>query len=250
MKLLSIGNSFSTDAHRFLHTLAVQNSIELDTANLFIGGCSLQTHWQNVCEDNAYYDYELGGNEAETKISIKSALESRKWDVVTLQQASADSGIYGTYQPYLSSLAALVREYQPQAKLYFHQTWSYENGSEHPGFLNYERDSRKMFDNIVSASPKAADSIGALLIPAGTVIQYLRENTKAFEYEADGISLCRDTFHLSETYGRYAAAATWLSTLTGKKFIAQEFDKMDYELLEIIADAVNKVSEEKKVGYQ
>ena len=48
MKLLSIGNSFSTDAHRFLHTVAEQNLCEIDTANLFIGGCSLQTHWQNV----------------------------------------------------------------------------------------------------------------------------------------------------------------------------------------------------------
>lgn len=239
MKLLSIGNSFSTDAHRFLHTLAVQNSLELDTANLFIGGCSLKTHWQNVCKDNAYYDYELNGNEAEAKISIKSALESQKWDVITLQQASADSGIYSTYQPYLSSLGAFVREHQPQAKLYFHQTWSYENGSEHPGFLNYERDSSRMFDSIVSASEKAAESIGADLIRTGTVIQYLRENTKVFSYENGGISLCRDTFHLSETYGRYAAAATWLSTLTGEKLTAKELDGMDIKLLEIIMQAIN-----------
>ncbi|MBO5360504.1 MAG: DUF4886 domain-containing protein [Clostridia bacterium] len=239
MKLLSIGNSFSTDAHRFLHTLAVQNSLELDTANLFIGGCSLQTHWQNVCEDNAYYDYELNGNETEAKISIKSALDSQKWDVITLQQASADSGIYSTYQPYLSSLAAFVREHQPRAKLYFHQTWSYENGSEHPGFLNYERDSRRMFESIVSASEKAAESIGADLIRTGTVIQYLRENTKVFGYENGGISLCRDTFHLSETYGRYAAAATWLSTLTGEKLTAKELDGMDIKLLEIIMQAIS-----------
>ncbi len=239
MKLLSIGNSFSTDAHHFLHALAAQNSFELDTANLFIGGCSLQTHWQNVCEDNAIYDYELNGKEAETKISIRQALESEKWDVVTLQQASADSGIYDTYQPYLSSLAKLVRELQPQARLYFHQTWSCENGSEHPGFLNYGCDSRRMFESIVSASAKAAESIGADLIATGTVIQYLRENEKVFDYQNGGISLCRDTFHLSETYGRYAAAATWLHTLTGNDFTAKEFDGMDINLLEVIMQAVN-----------
>ncbi|MBQ5824612.1 MAG: DUF4886 domain-containing protein [Clostridia bacterium] len=239
MKLLSIGNSFSTDAHRFLHILARQNSFALDTANLFIGGCSLKTHWQNVCEDNAYYDYELNGNEAETKISIRQALENEKWDAVTLQQASADSGMYDSYHPYLSSLAKLVRELQPQARLYFHQTWSYENGSRHPGFLNYGRDSRRMFESIVSASAKAAESIGADLIATGTVIQYLRENEKVFDYQNGGISLCRDTFHLSETYGRYAAAATWLHTLTGEEFIAKEFGGMDINLLEVIAKAVN-----------
>lgn len=239
MKLLSIGNSFSTDAHHFLHALAEQNSFELDTANLFIGGCSLKTHWQNVCEDNAFYDYELNGNEAEMKISIRQALESEKWDAVTLQQASADSGIYDTYQPYLSSLAELVRELQPQARLYFHQTWSYENGSEHPGFLNYERDSRRMFECIVCAAEQAAQSIGAELIKTGTVVQYLRENEKVFDYQNGGISLCRDTFHLSETYGRYAAAAMWLRTLTGKKLTAKEFRGMDIKLLEIIVQAVN-----------
>ncbi len=241
MKLLSIGNSFSTDAHRFLSALARQNFIELDTANLFIGGCSLQTHWLNFQENNSHYDYELNGSEAERKISINQALESEKWDVITLQQASADSGIYGTYQPYLSQLAECVRERQPQAKLYFHQTWSYENGSKHSGFLNYERNSRKMFDCIVCASQTAAQSIGAAVIPAGTLIQYLRENVKAFDYENGGISLCRDTYHLSESYGRYAAAAIWLRTVTGESFCAKEFENMGLNLLELIAQAVNSI---------
>lgn len=239
MKLLSIGNSFSTDAHHFLHILAEQNSVSIDTANLFIGGCSLKTHWQNVCEDNAYYDYELNGNEGQLKIGIRQALEVEKWDVVTLQQASADSGIYDSYQPFLALLAELVRDIRPEAKLYFHQTWSYENGSRHSGFLNYGRDSRKMFESIVSASAKAAESIGADLIATGTVIQHLRENEKVFDYQNGGISLCRDTFHLSETYGRYAAAATWLRTLTGEEFIAKEFGGMDINLLEVIMQAVN-----------
>ena len=86
MKLLSIGNSFSTDAHFYLHRLAKLNGVDLYTANLFIGGCSLQTHWLNVTEDNAYYDYEINGNTAERKISIAEALAECEWDVVTFQQ--------------------------------------------------------------------------------------------------------------------------------------------------------------------
>jgi len=30
-------------------------------------------------------------------------------------------------------------------------------------------------------------------------------------------SLCRDGFHLSETYGRFTAAAVWYKTFTGEK---------------------------------
>ena len=55
MKILSIGNSFSQDAHRWLYKLAKLNGIELETANLYIGGCSLETHFKNLEENNAFY---------------------------------------------------------------------------------------------------------------------------------------------------------------------------------------------------
>ncbi len=241
MKLLSIGNSFSTDAHFFLHRLAELNGFDLYTANLFIGGCSLQTHWQNVTEDNADYDYEINGNTAERKISIAEALAECEWDVITFQQASAYSGIFETYEPYLANLVGFVKQKQPQAKLYFHQTWSYENGSPHSGFVAYGCDSRKMFESIVTASGKAAELIGATLIPAGTVIQKLREGVKEFDYTDGGLSLCRDTFHLSETCGRYAAAAIWLRTLTGKPIALNPIDELDLKLIEKINKVVNNI---------
>ncbi|MBP3330554.1 MAG: DUF4886 domain-containing protein [Clostridia bacterium] len=241
MKILSIGNSFSTDAHRYLHKLASLHGYELETANLFIGGCSLEMHWQNATEDNPFYDYEINGNEAETKISILSALKKDKWDVITLQQVSHMSGLIDTYEPYLSSLVKLVKQFQPQAKLYFHQTWSYEKDSLHEGFLKYNRDQKLMYNHIISVSQKAAQSINAEIIPTGKVIQYLRENTSDFDYENGGISLCRDSFHLSFDYGRFAAAATWLRRMTGIKIEVTEFENFDKNLLQIIVDAVNRI---------
>ncbi len=241
MKLLSIGNSFSTDAHFYLHRLAELNGVDLYTANLFIGGCSLQTHWQNVTEDNADYDYEINGNTAERKISIAEALTECEWDVITFQQASAYSGMPDTFEPYLTNLVSFVRQKQPQAKLYFHQTWSYENGSPHSGFVGYDSDSRKMFESIVSASDNAIEITGATLIPAGTVIQKLRDGVKEFDYTDGGLSLCRDTYHLSETYGRYAAAAIWLRTLTGKAVATNPIDELDINLIEKINTVVNSI---------
>ena len=61
MKILSIGNSFSQDAQRYLHRLAKQDGTELKTVNLFIGGCSLQKHYLNMLDDNADYDFEFNG---------------------------------------------------------------------------------------------------------------------------------------------------------------------------------------------
>ena len=42
MKILSIGNSFSEDAQRYLKLIAGANGRELTCVNLYIGGCSLK----------------------------------------------------------------------------------------------------------------------------------------------------------------------------------------------------------------
>ena len=55
MKVLSIGNSFSTDATAYLHRAAVSAGVDLDTYNLYIGGCSLERHWDNVVREAKEY---------------------------------------------------------------------------------------------------------------------------------------------------------------------------------------------------
>ena len=50
MKLLSIGNSFSQDAQRYLHRIAAAAGESLKCVNLYIGGCSLRTHYFNILE--------------------------------------------------------------------------------------------------------------------------------------------------------------------------------------------------------
>ena len=241
MRILSIGNSFSTDAHKWLHKLAELNSEEVYTANLFIGGCSLETHWKNFAENNADYSLEINGNEGEKLVSISDALSIDNWDVITLQQASHFSGMYETYQPYLSDFVSEIKRIQPQAKLYFHQTWAYETDSLHPGFLSYGCNQAEMFERIVDASQKAAESVGAEIIPTGTIIQKIRRGVKEFDYENSWLSLCRDGFHLSFDYGRFTAAAVWLRTLTSKKIECDAFEDFDTTLINKILEVVNRI---------
>ena len=101
MKILSIGNSFSQDAQRYLHRLAKQDGTKMKTVNLYIGGCSLQKHYLNMLDDNVAYDFEFNGEGTGLKVSIRQALVSDDWDVITLQQASHLSGRYETYLPYI-----------------------------------------------------------------------------------------------------------------------------------------------------
>ena len=48
VKVLAIGNSFSADAvEEFLDGLSTEGGTEITVANAFIGGCSLEKHWEN-----------------------------------------------------------------------------------------------------------------------------------------------------------------------------------------------------------
>ncbi|MBR0348375.1 MAG: DUF4886 domain-containing protein [Clostridia bacterium] len=239
MKILSIGNSFSEDAHRWLHSLAKLHGVDIQTANLYIGGCSLETHWKNFCENNAFYDYQINGNEANEKVSINEALCRDNWDIVTLQQVSDLSGIPESYEPYISSLYDKVKSALPDAEIRLHRTWAYEIDSEHPGFTNYNKSQKEMYQKIKSATKEIADKLNIKIIPTGDVIQELRENYVEFDYPNGGVSLCRDGYHLTYDIGRFAAAATWFVSLTEQKINITDFENFDKILIKETSEVAN-----------
>lgn len=246
MKILSIGNSFSADAHAYLHALAEQRGEDLSTVNLAIGGCSLETHWKNVEENNQNYLHSINGGDWETQlVTIEEIIKSDRFDAITLQQVSHFSGQYETYQPYLNNLIEYVRKFQPGADLYIHRTWAYEIDSTHSGFSTYDCDQKKMYNEICSASNSACLVTGGTLIPSGDVIQALRERLPAFDYANGGESLCCDGFHMSHTYGRFAVALTWLATFTGKRIEPLPFMELDIDIVAQICKIVNEIVFEK-----
>lgn len=250
MKLLSIGNSFSVDAQRWLYALAQENGIELQLGNLYIGGCSLQRHWKNIETDAADYTYYVNSAFEGCPMSIAAALALDTWDVITLQQASHVSGEPQSYIPYLTDIAAYVRAAQPQAKLYFHQTWAYEVDSDHPCFKTYNNDQGEMYRRLRDASMMATKLIDAELLPVGTVIQALRRELPEFDYPNGGVSLNRDGFHLSQDYGRFAAAATWLYTLFGGPITAEGMEQYGFDtaLLDRILETVKQTVDGEKTN--
>ena len=131
MKILSIGNSFSEDAHRWLHDISLGGKTKIDTANLMIGGCTLETHID--CIENKKSSYVLQGNGGKhiRSASANEVIEGEEFDIITVQQASGFSGRPQSYIPYLTELVAYIKKHQPDAGLYFHKTWSYETDSTH-----------------------------------------------------------------------------------------------------------------------
>ena len=220
MKVLAIGNSFSEDAMRYLHRIAKAAGDDIKTVNLYIGGCPLSRHYVNMNNDAADYEFTFNGEATGIKVSIRQALQSDIWDVVTFQQVSHASTDYDTYQPYLDALAKYVRIHAPKAEFMVHQTWAYEQNSKR---LNEEmgyRDQLDMFNDLEAAYNKAAKSLGgARIIPSGRAFQNL------IVEGAERIH--RDTFHASLGLGRYTLGLVWYEMLTGKSCIGDGFRDFD-----------------------
>ena len=115
LKVLSIGNSFSQDAQRWIYQVAVDAGYEdVIFANLYWGGCSLWQHWSNAKSDYAGYEYQkntTGAIEYTNMVSIKTAVMDEDWDYITLQQVSGLSGQADTYNSDLTNLISYVKEY-------------------------------------------------------------------------------------------------------------------------------------------
>lgn len=241
MKILAIGNSFSDDATAFLRQIGECGGADIEAINLFIGGCSLKTHVEKALTGRSDYIYERNGVLTERMISLAESLAEENWDIVTIQQASCDSGIIDTYFPYAEQLLLYVREKLPEAKVFLHETWAYEIDSTHPAFPVYENSQTKMADMIRETNITAASRLGTKIIPAGEVIRALR-GTAQFDYSRGGTSLCRDGFHLNLIYGRYAAAAAWYEKLLGLNILENSFvpDGADASLIRHIRNVVHE----------
>lgn len=212
LKVLAIGNSFSADAlESYLFALAKAANKKIIIGNMVIGGASLNTHLKNAQEDNAAYSYfsiTSEGIETRTKnVTLSEILRSENWDYISLQQHSPVSGNYNVIMESLPGLVVHVRRLSPHAELIYHQTWAYESTSDHPRFIDYDRDQLKMYHSIVDASKRIAESgYFKLLIPAGTAIQNGRTSKIGDRFTRDG-------FHLNKDYGRFTVACCWYEML-------------------------------------
>ena len=187
--------------------------VQVEVHNLYYGGCSLQQHAEFLAKDTAAYSHRVctnaEGRVEKDTISLKQALRDGKYDFISLQQASHDSGIRSSYEPWLTTLIDTVRAYQPEAKLCWMQTWAYSKDAKHPAYPRYQSDQQVMWDSIQACIKSQITNHKLQIIPCGSAIQNAR-HTKL------GDTLCRDGYHLNYAYGRYTAACVWYEVLTGK----------------------------------
>ena len=217
MNILAIGNSFSQDATRYVHGIARSMGKKWNTANLYIGGCTLERHFRNMHTENDAYELQWNGSNTGFFLSIREALLSRSWDVITIQQASGASAFYETYQPYITELAAYVRRLCPKAKLYIHQTWAYEANSEKLASVNFPTPDAMFAQVEKTYTQVAAEVCADGIIPSGKMMLALSEHTPVH----------RDTFHASLGIGRLALGLLWYRVFSGESIANCPFRDTD-----------------------
>ncbi|MFC6099442.1 DUF4886 domain-containing protein [Olivibacter domesticus] len=217
IRVLAIGNSFSEDAvEQYLHELADAAGKKIVIGNLYIGGAPLSLHWKNIQGNKNAYRYRKiaadGLKSTSNKVSILTALQSERWDYISIQQASRLSGMFDTYVEPLTGIKHFLDSVDaPNVRYIWHQTWAYAPNSTHAGFANYGKDQQRMYQAIMKASAQAKKEFHFdVLVPSGTAIQDARTTFL-------GDNLTRDGYHLNLHIGRFIAACTWFESLFGEE---------------------------------
>lgn len=215
LKILAIGNSFSTDCMQYLYDIMKSGGVEnIVLGNLYYGGCSLAQHLdfaKNNKPNYTYYKNTSGSWDSTAKYLLVDALKDEEWDYITFQQTSKTCGLESSYGATLTSLVDFVEERAPKsAKFLWNMTWAYQQDSTHSSFPNYDKSQKKMYDMILNCVEKCIKPekrfVG--IIPCMTSVQNARTSFL-------GDTLTRDGYHLDYYIGRYIAGLTWFSAITG-----------------------------------
>ena len=207
IRVLAIGNSFSQDAiEQYLYELGREVGVEMVIGNGYRGGQGFASHWRDVTEENNTFEYRKvvrGVRTNRRHTALRTLVQDEPWDYITVQQASPESGLYGTYEPCMSELLQYATALcpNPNVQLGFHMTWAYSHDSTHGGFANYGSSQQAMYDSIRSSVQLALAEHPEItfLVPSGTAIQNARASWL-------GDNLNRDGYHQRCRQRRYPAA--------------------------------------------
>lgn len=186
VRLLTIGNSFSQNATKYLSGLVEAAGHELVHQPLAIGGATLELH------ANKGRDWQSDPNHKNGKYntgkSLQETLQSQPWDVVTIQQASMRSHRLDSYEPHAQWLAETIRQLAPTARLHVHQTWAYRvddpRFQQPPSRPGEPASQEAMYRGLTDAYEATAARWEAELIPVGTAF-YRFDTDPVWGYQPD-----------------------------------------------------------------
>ncbi|TWU15011.1 hypothetical protein Pla52o_55480 [Novipirellula galeiformis] len=260
VRILTIGNSFTRNATRYLGEITEAAGHKLTHKMLSIGGSPLELHAAKALafeQDRSDRSAKYSSGE-----SLQEALQSEPWDFVTIQQVSIKSHDIETYRPYAEQLADIIHRYAPQARLLVHQTWAYRN--DDPRFHRSSTPEgepatqQAMYEGLSEAYRTIVAELSARRIPVGDAF-WIADNDPNYGYRApaefdatqfkfpdrpeslhslhvgyrwlkrDGKQQLRMDGHHANLAGEYLGACVWFEGLFAESVVGNRFvpDKLD-----------------------
>ena len=228
LKVLMIGNSFADDAINYAYEIAKNAGIPEENiviADIYIGGCVINTHWQNALNNEPAYRFGLEkegwfDGSSYTSWTMEQAIKYTDWDFITFQQGSSASGdpsSFNNLQKLMNYVYDIATDEEnnpnanPNVKFVWHQTWAYQQGTTAAHFSKYNFDQMTMYNAIVSCMKNfVVNKDFVAIIPNGTAVQNARSSIIGDTFSRD------EHNHLSYGAGRYIAAMGLVGTLTGR----------------------------------
>ena len=233
-KILMIGNSFCYYFTDELYGIASADGYDLTVANLYKSGCLVSEHWmsgvmkaknESTYKDSKIYELYTVTNKGRKKVAAPNfdeALAYDDWDVITLQQhfyptmaKDYDKCISDT-KLYAGKLFDHVKENNPEATLYWHETWAYQVGFDSKGETIADVATQTLtYENIKKASTVIAEDNEVPMIPSADAWQLARADARV------GDVLCADDFYHDGDVGggQYLNACVWYEVLMGESCI-------------------------------
>ena len=249
VKILCLGNSFTIDALAYVPAVlrSIAPQVRLKLGILYDGGATLLSHYENHFKDTLdyeyYYKYNMTGRWRNTRYcSLKKALNEEAWDIIMLQQGSADSRDYALYQPYLDSILICLNDTinRPVKKAWL----SIPAYGENFGWLNGSTSDEMFYDIMLCTDSVMTNTDIDYLFPCGTAIQNAR--TTDLDQLGRYKHLTYDGMHMQEglpcLIEAYVATQVLLNALEINATIDNDFQNVTEEWIQqyAIPQAVGK----------
>ena len=255
LKVLMIGNSFSICVGKYLpQVVKADKKHRLILTSAYIGGCSLEKHYkqlQKAEKTPSFTPYKITVWDSETNPqqgksvpgNVNTLLKTQQFDIITIQQNSANCWNFKTFEPYAGELISYIRKHQKNAQIIIHQTWAYRADS--PSLKKWGFDQQGMYERLNDSYGQLAKKYQLRMIPVGKAVQIYRAETTDkyqpidlkvkykepelpdFSKDPVGISLWQTTKakgrHIHHDFshfnknGYYLQAVVWYGFLFGEK---------------------------------
>lgn len=232
--ILMVGNSFCYYYVEELVGIAAADGVNMRVCNVYYSGCKMSQHYNWwIAKESPYQFFETtaerGRNQTDN-VSLEWCLKQGNWDYISIQSLNITTSdpeqLMLDNKLYLDTFYGLFREQFPNAKMLWHQTWSYAVGTAGNGTVTTAETQAANHLRNQAAAKLICEQYDLLNVPTGDAWAIIRANG----YDKLCARIGKGTNHEGDYYhdgdvggGQYLNACVWYETITGNSVVGNTY---------------------------